>query len=116
MRNYIIGILLIICFGCACSTGVNGASGNDSPDVPETSGKGGYLFAHMTPSDYGSLFYSLSRDGIKWQTVNGGKIVLADYYGHPDICKGPDVFDSAPFRYYMIGVIRGASSNAKLIL
>ena len=34
MRNYIIGILLIICFGCACSTGVNGASGNDSPDVP----------------------------------------------------------------------------------
>ena len=116
MKNYIIGILLVICFGCACSTGVNGASGNDSPDVPETSGKGGYLFAHMTPSDYGSLFYSLSRDGIKWQTVNGGKIVLADYYGHPDICKGPDVFDSAPFRYYMIGVIRGASSNAKLIL
>ena len=45
---------------------------------------GGYLFAHMIPSNYGRLYYSVSRDGLTWKTLNGGNIVLPEYKGHPD--------------------------------
>lgn len=63
------------------------------------SGKiGGYLFAHMTKNDYGSLYYSVSTDGLNWQILNSGKKVNESYRGHPDICVGRDG------RYYMIGV------------
>ncbi len=58
----------------------------------------GYLFAHMTKSDYGRLYYSISRDGLHWQQLNDSKRVLGDEYrGHPDICKGHDG------RYYLVG-------------
>ena len=59
---------------------------------------GGYLFAHMTKTDYGGLYYSVSSDGLNWKTLNQEKRVNDTYRGHPDICKGHDG------RYYMIGV------------
>lgn len=49
-----------------------------------------YLFAHMTHSDYGRLYYSVSRDGLHWYRLNDGKRISDDYHGHPDIAKGPD--------------------------
>ena len=58
----------------------------------------GYLFAHMTKSDYGRLYYSISSDGLNWQLLNDGKRVLGkEYRGHPDITKGHDG------RYYLVG-------------
>jgi hypothetical protein len=57
-----------------------------------------YLFAHMTKEDYGRLYYSVSKDGLKWEFLNDGKRVHAQYRGHPDIMQGHDG------RYYMIGV------------
>lgn len=56
-----------------------------------------YLFAHMTHEDYGRLYYSVSLDGLHWQSLNDGKRVFEDYKGHPDICKGHDG------RYYIAG-------------
>ena len=57
----------------------------------------GYLFAHMTKDDYGRLYYALSRDGLHWQLLNGGRRVSQQYRGHPDVCRGHDG------RYYLIG-------------
>lgn len=57
-----------------------------------------YLFAQMTKEDYGHLYYSVSKDGLKWEQLNGGKRVHEGYRGHPDIMQGGDG------RYYMIGV------------
>jgi hypothetical protein len=60
--------------------------------------KGGYLFAHMTPSNYGHLYYSVSRDGLHWKTLNKGEEISSSFLGHPSIVKGRDN------NYYMIGV------------
>lgn len=68
-----------------------------------TLGKGGYLFAHMTNSDYGSLYYSVSEDGITWTTLNCDK-KINNYKGHPNISIGADG------QYYMIGI--SSISNA----
>ena len=67
-----------------------------------------YLFAHMvcekyvTPiKGYGSLYFSVSRDGKSWKTLNAGKRISVDkwdYLGHPNICRGGNG------RYYMIGI------------
>ena len=68
-----------------------------SPSVNDTA-IAGYLFAHMTKEDYGRLYYSISRDGLHWKLLNGGKRVLGEEYrGHPDICQGHDG------RYYLVG-------------
>jgi hypothetical protein len=56
-----------------------------------------YLFAHMTDADYGRLYYSVSRDGLHWKQLNGGKRVFENYRGHADICRGHDG------RYYLVG-------------
>ncbi|WP_367755772.1 glycoside hydrolase family 43 protein [Flavobacterium sp. WC2430] len=56
-----------------------------------------YLFAHMTHTDYGRLYYSVSLDGLHWTNLNDGKRVFPEYQGHPDICKGPDG------KYYIAG-------------
>lgn len=64
-------------------------------------GKGGYLFAHMTNSDYGSLYYSVSEDGISWTTLNCNK-KINNFRGHPTFCIGADG------EYYMIGVNNGS--------
>jgi hypothetical protein len=49
-----------------------------------------YLFAHMTHSDYGRLYYSVSRDGLHWHRLNAGRRITDDYRGHPDIARGAD--------------------------
>ena len=54
----------------------------------------------MTTSDYGSMYYSVSYDGIHWETLNNGA-KINEYRGHPDFCTGRDG------RYYMIGVEGG---------
>jgi hypothetical protein len=56
-----------------------------------------YLFAHMVKSDYGRLYYSVSLDGLHWETLNDGKRVSDAYRGHPDIARGHDG------RYYLVG-------------
>lgn len=98
------------------------AKGNDDPGMTKPTDRpsvedrqGGYLFAHMTNADYGSLFYSISRDGLSWETLNGGKVILESYFGHPDICEGPDVFGKAGRRWYMIGVVRGSSKESLVL-
>ena len=65
-----------------------------SPDVRYKDG--GLLFAHMKDSDYGSLYYYISRDGAVWTPLNENKKVHRTYRGHPDIIKGRDG------RWYMI--------------
>lgn len=56
-----------------------------------------YLFAHMTKDDYGSLYYSVSQDGLHWKQLNNGNVVFDEYHGHADIAKGPDG------KYYIAG-------------
>ena len=104
----------VLLAGC---TRENDGSDNTKPvDKPSVEdGQGGYLFAHMTNANYGSLFYSISRDGLSWKTLNGGKVILESYYGHPDICEGPDVFGEADRRWYMIGVVRGSSKESLVL-
>ena len=60
----------------ACSD--NG--GDWSPVKHPECKEGGYLFAHMTNENYGSLFYSVSRDGYHWETLNNGNSVLPENY------------------------------------
>ena len=50
----------------------------------------GYVFAHMTKGDYGSLRYAVSTNGLHWTPLNGGRRVLESYRGHPDITRMPD--------------------------
>ncbi len=57
---------------CAAISSCTSKSGKE----PEFTG---YLFAHMTHENYGRLYYSLSRDGKEWQSLNGGEIVLDGY-------------------------------------
>lgn len=71
-------------------------------------GKGGYLFAHMTNSDYGSLYYSVSEDGITWTTLNCNK-KINNYKGHPNISIGADG------QYYMIGVSNGSNGAVPVL-
>lgn len=67
-----------------------------------------YLFAHMTHSDYGRLYYSVSLDGLHWKRMNGNKRVFSDYQGHPDIVKGPSG------RYFIAGNASDASPDINI--
>lgn len=84
------------------------------PDPPGQVSAGGksvneaYLFAHMTHSDYGRLYYSVSLDGLHWYRLNDGKRILDEYRGHPDIAKGPDG------AYYMAGNESDASPTINM--
>jgi hypothetical protein len=51
----------------------------------------------MMSGDYWRLYYSVSLDGLRWESLNGGRRVFEDYRGHADICKGHDG------RYYLVG-------------
>ncbi|MCM5661804.1 glycoside hydrolase family protein [Galbibacter mesophilus] len=68
---------------------------------------GGYLFAHMTKQDYGGLYYSISKDGVKWKALNEGNRIDSLYRGHPDIAQGRNG------NYYMIG-FKGESEKPVL--
>ncbi len=67
------------------------------PVTPRIDPDGAYLFAHMTKARYGVLHYSVSRDGLHWRQVNGGRPVSSDYHGHASIARGGDG------RYYLVG-------------
>jgi hypothetical protein len=56
-----------------------------------------YLFAHIMQGDYGRLYYSISRDGLHWNLLNGGKRVFEEYHGHPSITRGQNG------TYYLVG-------------
>lgn len=84
-------VLILIMASCnSCSDSDNG--------YQVEPGNGGYIFAHMTDANYGSLYYSVSRDGITWKTLNDGQRINNEYRGHPDICVGREG------QYYMIGI------------
>ena len=68
-----------------------------APETPYVDPDKAYLFAHMTKEHYGVLYYSVSRDGLHWQQLNGGRPVSNDYHGHPSIARGGDG------RYYLVG-------------
>ena len=95
IMNYILCMLMVFASWC-CSD--DESNGNSKENETTVSTDGGYLFAHMMGQDYARLFYSVSRDGIHWETLNRKRIVLEDYCGHPDICRGGDG------AFYMIGV------------
>lgn len=71
---------------------------------------GGLLFAHMKDSDYGSLYYYISKDGAVWTPLNDNKKVHRTYRGHPDIIKGGDG------RYYMISGKLAGKTGASLFV
>lgn len=68
-----------------------------APETPYVDPAKAYLFAHMTKDSYGTLFYSVSLDGLHWRQLNGGRPVSADYHGHASIARGPDG------RYFLVG-------------
>jgi hypothetical protein len=80
----------LLCAALFASAVLDAAAPNPAPFA-------GYLFAHMTKSDYGRLYYSVSTNGLHWRLLNDGKRVLDAYRGHPDLCKGHDG------RFYLIG-------------
>ncbi|MGH8179004.1 MAG: glycosyl hydrolase family 43 [Steroidobacter sp.] len=67
-----------------------------------------YLFAHMTHSDYGRLYYSVSLDGLHWYRLNDGKRISEEYRGHPDIARAPDG------TYYIAGNTSDASPTINI--
>jgi len=83
--------------------GLVGSVAGQMPDPPGQVGGDAsprheaYLFAHMMHGDYGRLYYSVSRDGLHWQLLHGGRRVFEEYRGHADICKGHDG------RFYLVG-------------
>lgn len=91
MKSFILSFSFIIFAFCKCLA------------------QGGYLFAHMSESNYGKLFYSISRDGKEWTTVNSGEIVLPEYLGHPNIMQGGDGV------YYMIGVATSGTTRKPIL-
>ena len=51
---------------------------------------GGYLFAHMrTGRECGHLYFDVSRDGLTWTQLNGGREIplSPSYFGHPYITE-----------------------------
>ena len=64
---------------------------------------GGYLFAHMrTGRECGHLYFDVSRDGLTWTQLNGGREIplSPSYFGHPYITED----DHGEF--YLIGAHR----------
>jgi hypothetical protein len=75
--------------------------------LPDTGTYMGYLFTHMTSSDYGRLYYAVSKDGLHFKRVNGGKRIHEEYRGHTSVTKGHDG------RYYMTGGIAQLQGGAQ---
>lgn len=89
----------------SCGTPETEQSGRPGDGGASVSGNGGYLFVHMTDQNYGRMFYSVSRDGLVWETLNGGKVIIDSYLGHPTLTRGGDG------KYYMIGVSTGQTPH-----
>lgn len=109
MRKQALASALII---LATLTGFTGRSQQPNPPGQVKPGENpkneAYLFAHMTHSDYGRLYYSVSLDGLHWTSLNGMKRVFEEYKGHPDITKGHDG------RYYLAGNQSDASPDINI--
>lgn len=90
---------LFLTIGCALSLLAKTEAARSQPD--------GYLFAHMVPEDYGGLYYSVSRDGLHWQQLNGGLPINPEYKGHPDIVRGGDG------RWHAIGIPRNPGASLR---
>jgi hypothetical protein len=92
-------LAFLVAIGVACAL----TSKAQAPDPPGQVKPGeapkfdAYLFAHMMQGDYWRLYYSVSRDGLHWEMLNGGKRVCEEYRGHASIVKGHDG------RYYLVG-------------
>jgi hypothetical protein len=75
-------------FACAATPAQTVPPG--APEQPVTEPSTAYLFAHMTKEHYGTLYYSVSLDGLYWKRINNGNPVSTDYHGHASIARGPD--------------------------
>ena len=93
----------------SCGTPETEQSGRPGDGGASVSGNGGYLFVHMTDQNYGRMFYSVSRDGLVWETLNGGKVIIDSYLGHPTLTRGGDG------KYYMIGVSTGQTPHYPIL-
>ncbi|MBN1845999.1 MAG: hypothetical protein JW810_09965, partial [Sedimentisphaerales bacterium] len=99
MKRTLSAILTVAALVQAASVDHTRLFGADSAAADDSSAPAiaGYLFAHMTKQDYGRLYYSLSRNDLRWTLLNSGKRICPEYRGHPDICRGHDG------RFYMTG-------------
>lgn len=112
MRHSILALIQLIVFPLVCISCSSSAEDDvvvTPPEQKTEEGNGGYLFAHMTKAYYGKLFYSVSRDGKKWETLNEGKYLFHDYLGHPNIMRGGDGV------YYMIGVTLSGTERQPIL-
>jgi len=78
-----------------------------NPSGDAAVGPAGYVFAHMLPEDYGGMYYSISRDGLNWKLLNGGKRIIEAYRGHPDVVRGGDG------KWHAIGTPRNRPKGVK---
>lgn len=90
---YLISRLLAI---SACFAAL-GALCSEMSSSGTSSATGGYLFAHTTKGNYGRMYYSVSKDGLRWKLLNQGQHIFSDYRGQPDITRGHDG------RFYLVG-------------
>jgi hypothetical protein len=93
-KRWFLGMAALACFSTARAQMPDPPGQVQAGEIPKYEA---YLFAHMMHGDYGRLYYSVSLDGLHWESLNGGKRVFPDYRGHADICHGPDG------RYYLVG-------------
>jgi hypothetical protein len=93
VRRFLLGFA----FAISATAGQASAQAPGGPVTPYVDPAKAYLFAHMTKEQYGSLYYSVSLDGLHWTRLNGGRPVSADYHGHASIARGGDG------RYYLVG-------------
>ncbi len=74
------------------------ASKNDAAKPAGDGKTAGYLFAHFRgerSNEWEQIFFAISKDGAKWQPLNGGKSVLQSNLGEggvrdPYIVRNPD--------------------------
>ncbi|MBQ6340016.1 MAG: glycosyl hydrolase family 32 [Kiritimatiellae bacterium] len=102
-----LAVLLAIAGAAAladCRAEASAPSGAGRPPAT-AAGPGGYLFAHMrTGREYGHLYFDVSRDGLAWTPLNGGREIplTPAYLGHPYVTED----DQGEF--YLIGTTNGA--------
>ena len=77
----------------------------------QTTGEGGYLFAHtgVGAGKYYRLYYAVSRDGMTWKALNGGEQPLSEYFGFPYITQD----DKGTF--YLLGTTEGERPHSPAI-
>ena len=82
---------------CACNVLKQFSEDTTAKKLEKTENVKGYLFVHFRGerrNEYEQIFFSISRDGLKWNTVNQGKSVLQSELGErgvrdPFIIRNP---------------------------